>query len=140
MTKIKDQLDALLKKSPEEQIEFEAEMLALQFLSLVDQAMAVQGITKKELAQKIGTSASFITQLFRGDRKPNWTTLAKMKQELDLDFKVHLQSDIDQMIREHLEDYHNKWVKTKSYESYQGQEISRAVLSITDGSDYAMAG
>jgi hypothetical protein len=63
-----------------------------------------------------------------------------MKQELDLDFKVHLQSDIDQMIREHLEDYHNKWVKTKSYESDQGQEISRAVLSITDGADYAMAG
>lgn len=50
--------------------------------------MKDQNISKKELAQNVGTSASFITQLFRGDRRPNWSMLAKMSHVLKLEFKV----------------------------------------------------
>jgi ribosome-binding protein aMBF1 (putative translation factor) len=64
------------------------QILAFKFLSEVDEAMEKQGMKKKELARKVGTSASFITQLFMGDRKPNWELLARMAEALDLDFYV----------------------------------------------------
>lgn len=73
----------------EESIEIKACVLALQFLGLVDKKMKETGMTKKELADLIGTSSSFLTQLFRGDRKPSWEILAKMALVLGLDFNVN---------------------------------------------------
>jgi ribosome-binding protein aMBF1 (putative translation factor) len=74
--------------SHEDKIASKADMLAMQFLRLSDLKMEEMDISKKELAQKIGTSASFITQLFIGDRKPNWNILAKMSIALGIDFKI----------------------------------------------------
>ncbi len=86
---IKKEWDALLGSlSQEELISSKADLLALQFLGLVDQKMEQENISKNELAKRIGTSPSFITQLFRGDRKPNWNILAKMAMELGLKFRV----------------------------------------------------
>lgn len=64
------------------------QVLAFRFLSELDEAMEKQKMKKKELAEKVGTSASYITQLFMGDRKPNWEVLAKMADALDVDFYV----------------------------------------------------
>lgn len=72
----------------EESIEIKASVLALQFLGLVDEKMKEKGITKKELADEIGTSVSHLTQLLRGDRKPSWEILAMMSLALGLEFKV----------------------------------------------------
>lgn len=72
----------------EESLEIKASVLALQFLGLVDKKMKDTGLTKKEMADSIGTSSSFLTQLFRGDRKPSWEILAKMSLVLGLEFKV----------------------------------------------------
>lgn len=74
----------------EESIEIKASVLALQFLVLVDEKMKEKGFTKKELADQIGTSVSYLTQLFRGDRKPSWEILAKISLALGLEFKVTL--------------------------------------------------
>jgi DNA-binding XRE family transcriptional regulator len=72
----------------EESLEIKARVLAIQFLGLVDQKMKETGKTKKELAEQIGTSVSYLTQLFIGDRKPSWEILAKMSLALGLEFKV----------------------------------------------------
>lgn len=72
----------------EESIEIKASVLALQFLGLVDAKMKERGMTKKEVADQIGTSVSYLTQLFRGDRKPSWEVLAKMSIVLELEFRV----------------------------------------------------
>lgn len=72
----------------EDSIEIKASVLALQFLGLVDEKMKETGMKKKELADQIGTSVSYLTQLFRGDRKPSWEVLAKMSIVLELEFRV----------------------------------------------------
>ena len=74
----------------EDSIEINASVLALQFLGLVDEKMKETGMKKKELADQIGTSVSYLTQLFRGDQKPSWEVLAKMSIVLGLEFRVTL--------------------------------------------------
>jgi DNA-binding XRE family transcriptional regulator len=74
----------------EESIEIKASVLALQFLGLVDERMKETGLTKKELADLIGSSVSHLTQLFRGDRKPSWEILARMSLAMELEHKLTL--------------------------------------------------
>jgi ribosome-binding protein aMBF1 (putative translation factor) len=133
---IKDRLKAALSLAPEEQFEHDAQLLVSQFLSSIDSAMADKEISKKELAEKIGTSPSFITQLFMGDRKPNWVMLAKMQKELGLSFKVLEEQDLKSLITDELMDYHRKWIKTRQYEVKKGDKPSESIMSI----DYALAG
>ena len=78
----------LMDFTEEESIEINASVLALQFLGLVDEKMKETGMSKKELADRIGTSVSYLTQLFRGNRKPSWEILAKMSLVLGLEFKI----------------------------------------------------
>lgn len=80
----------LWEMTEEESIEIKASVLAMQFLGLVDEKMKEKGITKKEMAEQIGSSVSYLTQLFRGDRKPSWEILAKMSLALGLEFRVTL--------------------------------------------------
>jgi len=113
---IKKEWDTLFDSmSQEDLLASKADLLAMQFLGLVDQKMDQENISKKELAQKIGTSASFITQMFRGDRKPNWNILAKMSMELGLEFKVMTEELIQERISEELMAYLQRWSKTHEY-------------------------
>ncbi len=103
---IKNEWDALMNEmSYEDQVATKADVLALQYLGLVDKKMEEVHMNKRELADKIGTSASFITQLFRGDRKPNWNILAKMSMELGLDFKVLTEELFQEKVQEELKRY-----------------------------------
>jgi|AACY02.3.fsa_nt_gi Predicted transcription factor, homolog of eukaryotic MBF1 len=105
----KQKLEALLDfADDQERVEQEADFMAMQFLSRIDKEMARRGITKKELAQKVGTSPAFITQLFRGDRKPNWSMLAKMKFALDIDFVVCTKLEQEELLQKEINDYHRR--------------------------------
>jgi transcriptional regulator with XRE-family HTH domain len=109
--------DSLLGNMPQEDlVTFKADVLAMQFLGLIDLKMEQDKISKKELAQKVGTSASFITQLFRGDRKPNWNILAKISMELGLEFKVMTEEMIQHRIDEALKAYHLDLAKKEESE------------------------
>lgn len=133
-----EEFESLFSMSPEEQIEHDASMLAFQFLSKVDQFLAKEGISKKELAQRINTSASFITQMFRGNRKPSWKILAKMQAELDLEFKVF---SGDELIANEIRDYHKKWNKRKSYSNRATEkEDYHSLLYSLNNIDFALAG
>ncbi|MGY6558764.1 MAG: helix-turn-helix domain-containing protein [Nitritalea sp.] len=141
---IKQEWDALFNSvTQEELVSSKADVLAMQFLGLVDQKMEEQNISKKVLAQRIGTSASFITQLFRGDRKPNWNILAKMSMELGLEFKVMTEEMIRERVSEELMAYHQRWTKTQEYLKLKDQVTNPQIVMAVSHADkdvIAMAG
>lgn len=135
--------DLFNESSYEDRVASLADVLALQFLGLVDRKMEMERISKKQLAEKIGTSAAFITQLFRGDRKPNWNTLAKMSLELDLDFKIMSEELFQEKVQEELIDYHKRWSKTQEYLKLKEQVTNpQLVMAVNQAGEdeYAMAG
>lgn len=85
---IKDSFQKLFEQSKDESIDHRAQMLSYIFLSEAEKAMERQGITRKELAQRIGTSASYLTQLFRGDRLLNLKNIAKIEAALELSYCI----------------------------------------------------
>ena len=81
-------IDLLGGLCDKERLEARGELLALHFMTYINHKMDQKGITKKQLAELVGTSPSYITQLFRGDKTPNWKMIAKMEKALELSFKI----------------------------------------------------
>lgn len=100
---IKKEFQKLFEKSPEEQIEHRAQLLSYVFLSEAQKAMDRKGWTRKQLADEIGTSASFLTQLFRGDRLLNFKTVAKIEYALDLKYGIYEESNQKIEMKEYLD-------------------------------------
>ena len=72
----------------QDQLELEAKIIMAKFLEKIQEIAAQKGLKKKDLAQKIGTSASYITQLYRGHKLLNLMTLAKFQRVLDIEFDI----------------------------------------------------
>ena len=72
----------------QDQLELEAKIIMAKFLEKIQEIAAQKGLKKKDLAQKIGTSASYITQLYRGHKLLNLMTLAKFQSALDIEFDI----------------------------------------------------
>lgn len=79
-----------LRPSPSEErlIERDSAILQANYLSEIERLYQNKGLNRKELAYKIGTSPSYLTQVFRGDKPLNFLTLAKIKRALNLRFEV----------------------------------------------------
>jgi ribosome-binding protein aMBF1 (putative translation factor) len=84
--------EVLAFRSHDEKYEHDAQLLAAQFLSEIIIAMERKSLKKKDLAKMIGTSASYITQIFRGDKLINFITLAKIQTALKLKFTVNVEA------------------------------------------------
>ncbi|WP_010526861.1 helix-turn-helix domain-containing protein, partial [Thermophagus xiamenensis] len=67
--KIKEAFNKLFNERTQEEIlASESRLLSFRFLDVIERKIKKEGLSRKELAQKVGTSPSYITQLFRGDR------------------------------------------------------------------------
>lgn len=77
----------------EEELEHEAKMIMFRFISEIQKLNFEKPIKKKELAKAIGTSASYITQLYQGDKLINLLTLAKFQKFYDVTFEVKAKSN-----------------------------------------------
>lgn len=86
----------LLNTGADEELELKAQVIAAKFLSVISEAMDQQELNKALLAEMLGTSKSFITQLFRGDKLPSWKLLAKAEQALGIDFFICERNFIEQ--------------------------------------------
>ena len=77
-------------KSGEEKIEDDAYMLMSGFLSEIEgfQRASDKYSKRKDLAEAIGTSPSYLTQVFRGDKPLNFQTIAKIQDVLEIRFEI----------------------------------------------------
>lgn len=74
--------------SEQDKLENDANLLMFRFLSIIKDKCDALGLNRKQLAQKVGTSPSYITQLYQGDKLVNMITLAKFQKALDLEFEI----------------------------------------------------
>lgn len=82
--------DLFATKTYAEQIENDSILIGFRFLSIIDRMMEEKAITKKALAEMIGASPSYITQLFRGHVRVNLEFIAKVEKAYGLKFNVAL--------------------------------------------------
>jgi transcriptional regulator with XRE-family HTH domain len=75
-------------KSKEEELEHEAKMIMMRFLSELEKLNYEKPLKKKDLAKAINTSPSYITQLYRGDKLINLITLAKIQDAFNITFEI----------------------------------------------------
>ncbi len=80
--------EILTPATDKERLELETLMLMTGFLSGVEKVCEERGLLKKDLASMIGTSASYVTQLFRGHKIINLETIAKIMLALDIRFDI----------------------------------------------------
>jgi len=66
----------------------ETRILMYRFLSEIEKISAERGLNHKKLAKLIGTSPSYITQLFRGKKIINLNTLVKFQKALGFKFRI----------------------------------------------------
>ncbi len=131
--KTKDDIVRFLQENEKAQdfdLNHESHMIMYRFLSEVERVMEETNINKKQLAEKIGTSSSYITQLFRGNKLLNLPTVAKFQAALDIKFKVSairndLTTELDVEIMNHIRALHTIdstgfWVSVCG-DKYEGQ-------------------
>ena len=85
---VNSEFDALFDLSDQEQEEVDAKVLAAQFLAVVSETLEAREMNRKDFAAMLGTSASWLTQLFRGDKLPSLTMLSRMANVLDINFDI----------------------------------------------------
>jgi ribosome-binding protein aMBF1 (putative translation factor) len=87
--------DLLVEKNESDGIKHDALILMSGYLSEIDRVSKENNIRRNKLAQMIKTSASYLTQVFRGDKPLNFETIAKIQRKLKIRFavKAHYQED-----------------------------------------------
>jgi transcriptional regulator with XRE-family HTH domain len=80
--------DAFSSIDSKEVLQHDTKMLMYRILSEVERLSEEKDLNRKELASLIGTSASYITQLFRGNKVINLETVAKFQKVFDVNFEI----------------------------------------------------
>jgi transcriptional regulator with XRE-family HTH domain len=107
----------------QDQLELEAKLIMAKFLEKIQEIATQKGLKKKDLAQKIGTSASYITQLYRGHKLLNLMTLAKFQRALNIEFDVAIKGS-NQIINPINEEISDAYLKPR-YASDISREFSK---------------
>jgi len=96
---IKSAFEQLFGQLTEKDIlENDAKVLMFRFLTIVDAKREELGWSRKDLAEKIATTPSYISQLFQGDKLINMTTLAKIQQAMDIQFDITQKKSYEERI------------------------------------------
>jgi len=99
---IQDAFDQLSDQlSEQDMLENDANLLMFRFLSIIEEKCEALGLNRKQLAEKVGTSASYITQLYRGDKLVNMTTLAKFQKALGLEFEITEKKSYEEKVKDY---------------------------------------
>jgi len=100
--------DAVSFINEEEKVEFKASVLSLAFTDVIEKLMEKNNLSKAELAKKLNTSKSYITQIFNGDKLINFKLIARLSAIFNVDF-FFLYKNKDSHIHQNL--YERKKIK-----------------------------
>jgi DNA-binding XRE family transcriptional regulator len=90
-TKTTEDLKTLfLDFSEDDKVEVGAMFIHLAFMNKLRQLMEEQQLSKADLAKKLKTSKSYITQLFTGDKLINLSLLARIQKVFNVSFEIVL--------------------------------------------------
>ncbi len=95
-----------------------------QYLTQIEQALENQDMTQKQLADKIGTSASYISQFFNLNKLINFKTLAKIELALGINFELKQTNNMK-----------NKHIITPPEEKFS---IKQVTFSVSNDEFYAL--
>ncbi|MGS0524846.1 hypothetical protein ACU8V7_06260 [Zobellia nedashkovskayae] len=73
--------------------DIEAKVIASKLLSEISEITDKNNLNRKMIAELIGTSASYLTQLYRGNKLLNFVTLAKLKDKLNLSVEIKIKEN-----------------------------------------------
>lgn len=89
----KDFLDSIIHQVEDaSNTELQSLALAHQFLVAIDNQRQAKHMTKTELAVRVGTTPSFLTQLNTGVRTPSFRMIQQLATALDIDFVIQVKS------------------------------------------------
>jgi plasmid maintenance system antidote protein VapI len=80
-------------QNPDEERRHNAQMISYRILSEVERLCEELDINKKQLAERVGASASYITQLFRGAKQVNTDIMARFEEALEMSFEIQARMD-----------------------------------------------
>ncbi len=105
----------------------------LDFTTKLYQLMKYRKVTKKELAQRLGTSQAYITKIFRGNANFTLASMTKLVQALDGKIDVQVVPKEEQV---------QQWFKVLKTEAKpdQLQDWRRGVVAETYHSDNELEG
>ena len=96
--KVTPEFDNLFSFSSEkEKIEHRAQMISYRILSEVEKICEEQNIKMKDLAKMVDTSASYITQLFRGNKQVNTGFMARIEEAMSMCFEFSLKGETEML-------------------------------------------
>lgn len=120
-------------KSEDELLHEEEYVLMANYLSEIERLHRLAGLkfTRKELATKIGTSASYLTQVFTGMKPLNFKTIAKIQKHLGIRFTVTAEEVSKSAIKPH----YNYQLKN-SYPTFNIKDLKPDLKAILGGQHF----
>ncbi|MEY3967672.1 MAG: hypothetical protein RL137_573 [Bacteroidota bacterium] len=116
-------------ENEKDQFENDAKIIMAKFLEKVQEIANEKGLKRNELAAKIGTSPSYLTQLYRGHKLMNLITAAKLQKALNIEFEISLLGKdkfINPINEDIIADYLDKW-----YESNRSGEYLKLIRNLS---------
>lgn len=107
--------DSLAFKNEDDKLQFEAEMISLDLVHLIQSAMEEKDISKSQLAKQVSSSKSYITQVFSAEKLLNLKFLAKVLRVLNAKLSFNLEfNNIDYSGLPLAEEYKSKFEEMRA--------------------------
>ena len=86
---IKEKFNSLFSSiSEKDRSDIDAKVLMFRFLEIVEEERKQKNFSRKDLAESMGVSPAFVSQLFNGDKLLNLVHLAKLQRALGIEFEI----------------------------------------------------
>lgn len=93
IAKIEEARKRIKRLVDNESVEHRTEIIRNRFIHRLHEFMEKKSISKKDLSESIGTSQSYISQIFNGTKPLNLSTIAKIELKYPIEFKVELREN-----------------------------------------------